>query len=56
MNKFDKVIGEYGRGELHSGSKHGPKVKNPKQAIAIAFSERKRAKNEALKRKMKESK
>ena len=51
--KFDKVIGEYGKGDLHSGSKTGPKVTNPKQALAIAFSERKRARKEALKRKMK---
>jgi hypothetical protein len=26
-------------GKLHSGSKHGPVVKNRKQAIAIAMSE-----------------
>jgi hypothetical protein len=26
-------------GTLHSGSKHGPTVSNPKQAIAIALSE-----------------
>lgn len=26
-------------GTLHSGSKDGPKVKNPKQAIAIGLSE-----------------
>lgn len=35
---------EYKEGELHSGSKHGPLVKNKKQAVAIALSEaRKRA-------------
>lgn len=27
------------RGQLHSGSKGGPKVTDPKQAKAIAFSE-----------------
>ena len=27
------------KGKLHSGSKDGPKVKNPKQAIAIGLSE-----------------
>lgn len=32
MHKFKK-------GTLHSGSKHGPKVKSRKQAIAIALSE-----------------
>lgn len=25
-------------GEMHSGSKNGPVVKNPKQAVAIALS------------------
>jgi len=30
---------EYGKGELHSGSKKGPLVKSQKQAIAIALSE-----------------
>ena len=28
----------YKAGELHSGSKKGPIVKNPKQAVAIALS------------------
>jgi hypothetical protein len=37
--KIGKVMGEYGKGKLHSGSKKGPVVKNPKQAIAIALSE-----------------
>ena len=32
MDKFKK-------GELHSGSKKGPIVSNPKQAIAISLSE-----------------
>jgi hypothetical protein len=32
MDKFDT-------GELHSGSKKGPIVTNPKQAIAISLSE-----------------
>lgn len=30
---------KFKHGELHSGSKKGPKVKNRKQAIAIALSE-----------------
>jgi hypothetical protein len=30
---------EYGAGQLHSGSTHGPVVKNRKQAVAIAISE-----------------
>lgn len=37
--KIAKVMGEYKRGELRSGSKKGPKVTNPKQAMAIALSE-----------------
>lgn len=37
--KEHKVMGEYKRGTLHSGSKSGPKVKSRKQAIAIAMSE-----------------
>lgn len=32
MDKFKK-------GRLHSGSKHGPVVRNRKQAVAIALSE-----------------
>ena len=42
--KFRKVMGEYGKGELHSGSKHGPEVTDPKQAAAIAYSESRKAK------------
>ena len=41
--KIDKVMGEYKRGTLHSGSKTGPEVTNPKQAVAIALSEARRA-------------
>ena len=36
---FEGVMHEFGKGKLHSGSKEGPEVKNPKQAVAIAFSE-----------------
>ena len=42
--KVAKVMREYKAGELHSGSKKGPKVSNPKQAIAIALSEAGKAK------------
>lgn len=38
-SKVGKVMGEYDRGELHSGSKNGPAVKSRKQALAIALSE-----------------
>lgn len=37
--KVERVMSEYKSGELHSGSKTGPVVKNPKQAVAIALSE-----------------
>ena len=36
--KIEKVMGEYGKGKLHSGSKKGPVVKSQKQAVAIALS------------------
>lgn len=39
QKKISKVMREYKKGELHSGSKEGPEVTNPKQAIAIALSE-----------------
>lgn len=42
--KFEKVMHEFKEHKLHAGSKKGPMVKNPKQAIAIAYSEAKRAK------------
>jgi hypothetical protein len=37
--KVKKVMHEFGKGELHSGSKEGPVVKSQKQAVAIAMSE-----------------
>lgn len=37
--KIKKVMEEFKEGKLHSGSKKGPIVKNPKQGIAIAISE-----------------
>lgn len=40
--KIGKVMKEYKEGTLHSG-KDGKVVKNPKQAIAIAISEGKKA-------------
>jgi hypothetical protein len=36
-DKKDVVMAEFHRGTLHSGS--GEKVTNPKQAVAIAYSE-----------------
>lgn len=37
-----EVMHEYKHGNLHSGSKTGPKVKNRKQAIAIMLSEKRK--------------
>jgi hypothetical protein len=37
--KVHKVMHEWGQGNLHSGSKHGPVVTSQKQAVAIAKSE-----------------
>ncbi len=42
--KRAKVMREFQKGKLHSGSKTGPIVTNPKQAVAIAYSEAKRNK------------
>ena len=42
--KEHKVMGEFKRGTLRSGSKRGPKVKSRKQAVAIAMSEARRGK------------
>lgn len=37
--KIKRVMHEFKDEDLHSGSKKGPIVKNPKQATAIALSE-----------------
>jgi hypothetical protein len=44
MHKFKE-------GKLHSGSKSGPIVTNPKQAIAISLSESGQSKKKKLKKK-----
>ncbi len=41
--KVAKTMHEYKEGDLHSGSKSGPVVKNRKQAIAIGLSEQRKA-------------
>lgn len=38
-DKVEKVMHEFKEHKLHSGSKNGPLVTNPKQAIAISLSE-----------------
>lgn len=41
--KIKKVMTEFKEHKLHSGSKKGPMVDNPKQAIAIGLSEARKA-------------
>ena len=41
--KVERVMGEFKRGKLHSGSKKGPEVKSRNQAVAIAMSEKRKA-------------
>lgn len=43
------VMPKFKRGQLHSGSKKGPVVKNKKQAIAIMLSEKRAEKRGKLK-------
>lgn len=40
---WDKVMAKFKAGKLHSGSKTGKTVKNPKQAVAIMLSEKRAA-------------
>lgn len=41
--KIEIVMEEFKQGQLRSGSKNGPVVTKPRQALAIAISESKRA-------------
>ena len=49
--KVEKVMHEFKEGKLHSGSKKGPEVTNPKQAIAIALSEARKVASKKNKKK-----
>jgi hypothetical protein len=40
---YNEVMPKFGAGQLHSGSKSGPKVTNQKQAVAIMLSEKRAA-------------
>lgn len=42
MPGMKKTMEEFKGGKLHSGSKSGPTVTNPKQAIAIGLSEQRK--------------
>lgn len=50
-SKIKKVMLEFDKGILHSGSKKGPEVTNPKQALSIAYSEAKETKKNSKKKK-----
>lgn len=41
--KMEKTMHEFKAGDLHSGSKKGPKVKARKQAIAIGMNQARKA-------------
>jgi hypothetical protein len=43
---YTNVMPEFKHGDLHSGSKSGPKVGDRKQAIAIMLSEKRKGTNE----------
>lgn len=51
--KISKVMKEFKAGDLHSGSKKGPIVNSPKQAIAIGLSEARKEGAKIPKKKMK---
>lgn len=42
--KMKKVMKEFSKGELHSGSKKGAVVKDPKVALAIGYNEERKNK------------
>ena len=44
QDKIRQVMHEYKRGQLRSGSKHGPRVSSRKQAIAIALNQARQGK------------
>ena len=44
MSPWNEVMSKWKSGNLHSGSKKGPKVKGQKQAVAIMLSEKRAAK------------
>ncbi len=51
-----QTMHEFKHGQLHSGSKKGPKVKSRKQAIAIGLKQSGQSKDKAARRKRLEGK
>jgi hypothetical protein len=49
--RVKEEMDKFKEGKLHSGSKKGPIVSNPKQAIAIALSESGQSKKKKRKKK-----
>jgi uncharacterized protein DUF6496 len=47
---YTEVMHKFKHGALHSGSEHGPKVTNRKQAIAIMMSEKREGSSDDPKR------
>ena len=47
--KVAKTAKEFSKGELHSGSKKGPEVKSKAQALAIGYSEGRKASHKGKK-------
>lgn len=43
MPGIKNTMREFGKGQLHSGSKTGPRVTSRKQAIAIGMNEQRKA-------------
>jgi hypothetical protein len=54
--RMETEMHKYKTGEMHSGSKHGPKVNSRKQAVAIALSESGQSRRSASKSKKAASK
>lgn len=54
-SKIKKVMQEFKEKKLHSGSKKGPTVTNPKQAVAIAYSEARKSGAKVPKKKKRRS-
>lgn len=46
---YTEVLHKFKRGTLRSGSAHGPKVTNRKQAVAIMLSEKRKGLHPSLK-------